>query len=213
MADRKWPAWGQNFVKAIMGNTTGPYDASNPLPVTQQGSGTTQTVNQGTSPWVVAGSKTNNAAVPTTQLGVLPAVANAAAPTWTETFDVKLSEDLSGNLRTTQGTLISGENQTLNRMMVVGSFSMGTAAAAATTTIKSGAGIIKRVIFPTLVAGGTCKIYDNTAASGTVILDTVTIPGTITADNPFALELDVGFTTGCTVVMTGTAFVGDVIYM
>jgi hypothetical protein len=31
---------------------------------------------------------------------VLPAVANAASPTWTETFQVALSEDLSGNLRT-----------------------------------------------------------------------------------------------------------------
>jgi hypothetical protein len=58
----------------------------------------TSTTITGTS--TVAGNKTNNAAVPgATNLGVLPALANAAAPTWTEGDQVLLSEDLSGNLR------------------------------------------------------------------------------------------------------------------
>lgn len=162
----------------------------------------------------VTGTKTNNNAAPDAgQLGVLPALANAASPTWTEGYSVRESVDLSGNQRTTLGTLISGENQTFNTMDVAGKFTPATAAAAATTTIKSGAGRVKRVIFPTLVASGTCKIYDNTAASGTVLLDTVTIPGTITADNPFVIDLDMAFSTGLTVVMTGTNFVADVPYL
>lgn len=53
----------------------------------------------------ISGNKTNNAAVPgATNIGTLPAVANAAAPTYTETFQVALSTDLNGNLRTLLGT-------------------------------------------------------------------------------------------------------------
>jgi hypothetical protein len=49
---------------------------------------------------VSGGSKTNNSAAPTNDnLGVLPAVANAAAPTWTEGNQVLLSTDLTGALR------------------------------------------------------------------------------------------------------------------
>jgi hypothetical protein len=48
----------------------------------------------------VTGTKSNNAVVPgATNLGVLPAVATAAAPTYTESFQVALSTDLSGALR------------------------------------------------------------------------------------------------------------------
>jgi len=48
----------------------------------------------------VIGNKTNNNATPgTTNIGVLPALANAVAPTWTEGDQVLLSEDLSGRLR------------------------------------------------------------------------------------------------------------------
>lgn len=47
-----------------------------------------------------AGSLTNNNAAPAANnMGVLPALANAANPTWIEGDQVLLSEDLSGNLR------------------------------------------------------------------------------------------------------------------
>lgn len=107
---------------------------------------------------------------------------------------------------------IAGEDLTNNRIKTEDGYSVGTAAAAATTVIKSGAGLLQRIIFPTNVASGTAKIYDNTAASGTVLLDTVTVPSTITGVDPFVLELGVAFATGCTVVMTGTNFVADVVY-
>lgn len=54
----------------------------------------------GVDPWLVKGTKTNNAASPTNDnLGVLPAVANAAAPVLTEGRQVLLSTDLAGALR------------------------------------------------------------------------------------------------------------------
>lgn len=57
-------------------------------------------VTQSTSPWIVAGNKTNNNAVPgATNLGALSALANASAPTWIEGNLVLLSVDLSGGLR------------------------------------------------------------------------------------------------------------------
>jgi hypothetical protein len=138
---------------------------------------------------------------------------NASAPTLVDGQRGDAQLDVNANLKVTLASLISGESQTFNTMDVAGKFTQATAAAAATTTIKSGAGRVKRVIFPTLVASGTCKIYDNTAASGTILLDTLTIPGTITSDTPFAIDLDMAFSTGLTVVMTGTAFVADVPYI
>jgi hypothetical protein len=48
----------------------------------------------------VTGTKTNNAAVPgTNNVGVLPGIANAAAPTYTEGDQVLMSLDLAGNQR------------------------------------------------------------------------------------------------------------------
>lgn len=62
----------------------------------------TVAVTQSTSPWVIAGNKSVNAAAPgATNVGVLSGQANASAPTWTEGFQVPLSTDLSGNLRVT----------------------------------------------------------------------------------------------------------------
>lgn len=51
----------------------------------------------------VAGVKSSNGGAPgATNLGVLPAVANAAAPSFTEARQVALSTDLAGNLRALQ---------------------------------------------------------------------------------------------------------------
>lgn len=64
-------------------------------------------VTQSTSPWIVAGNKTNNTAAPNgANIGVLTALANAAPPTDVEGNLVLLSVDLAGNLRTlaNQGT-------------------------------------------------------------------------------------------------------------
>lgn len=77
----------------------------------------TVAVTQSTSPWIVAGNKTNNAAVPgATNVGVLPAVASTAAPTYTDTFQVALSTDLAGSLRVAQqGTVTITGTVTANQ--------------------------------------------------------------------------------------------------
>ena len=58
-----------------------------------------------------SGSKTSNAAAPgATNVGVLPAVATAAAPSHTEGYLVADSVDLSGAQRSSLSTRIAGEN-------------------------------------------------------------------------------------------------------
>jgi hypothetical protein len=74
----------------------------------------------GSTPLRVEGALTNNGAAPgATNVGVLPAVANAAAPVLTEGRQVLLSTDLAGNLRvaatfTPSGTQTVAGNLTNN---------------------------------------------------------------------------------------------------
>src|SRR5271154_1714268 len=75
----------------------------------------TVAVTQSTSPWVVSGNLThNNAAPAANNVGVLPAVASTAAPTYTTGDQVLLSTDLSGNLRVTFAAA-SEQNVNLNQ--------------------------------------------------------------------------------------------------
>jgi hypothetical protein len=69
----------------------------------------------------------------------------------------------------------------------------------ATTTVKSGGGILHTICINTPAATETITIYDNTAASGTKI-GIVTV---FASTNP-CLTYDVNFTTGLTLV-TATA--------
>lgn len=73
---------------------------------------------------------------------------------------------------------------------------------AATTTVKSGAGMLKRVVI-NLGTGTLITMYDNTAASGTVI-GIINPPATNTFVEPRAVEYDINFSTGLTIVTTGT---------
>src|SRR5271154_2181713 len=75
----------------------------------------TVAVTQSTSPWVVSGNLThNNAAPAANNVGVLPAVASTAAPTYTTGDQVLLSTDLAGNLRVTFAAA-SEQNVNLNQ--------------------------------------------------------------------------------------------------
>ena len=78
-----------------------------------------------------------------------------------------------------------------------------------TTTIKSGAGILRRVVVNTKGTGSnTLTIYDNTSGSGTVIAAIDTVNG---VSGHF--EYNVAFSTGLTVVdATGTSADITVIY-
>lgn len=78
----------------------------------------------------IVGNKTNNAAVPgATNVGVLPALANAAVPTWTEGDLVVESVDLQGNQRVT----VAGNTVVLSGQQSV----TGSAVALATNTTKA----------------------------------------------------------------------------
>jgi hypothetical protein len=71
--------------------------------------------------------------------------------------------------------------------------------AATTTTVKSGAGVLHLINVGSLgTVASTATIYDNTTATGTVI----GILNTLTLSGPF--QYDVAFSTGLTIVTTGT---------
>jgi len=79
------------------------------IPASQSG---TWTVQQGTPPWSFVGNKTNNNATPgTNNIGSLVALANTAAPSYTDGYEVLLSTDLSGNLRIA-GTVTANQGGT-----------------------------------------------------------------------------------------------------
>lgn len=72
-------------------------------------------------------------------------------------------------------------------------------AISATATVKTGAGTCGGFIVSSATTGATVTVYDNTAASGTVILAAMTVA----AGTPYPLP--VTFATGLHVVITGTA--------
>lgn len=80
---------------------------------------------------------------------------------------------------------------------------------ATTTVIKSGAGILRRIVFNKFIALGVATLYDNTAGSGTV-LATVTLPAALLASNG-SIEYNLNFATGLTIV-TSAAFDMTVVY-
>lgn len=80
------------------------------------------------------------------------------------------------------------------------SFTNITAAAPTTTVVRTGSGILHSITFNKPVATGVITIYDNTAASGTLI-GTITIPA---SPMPVTLTYDARFETGLTIV-TATA--------
>lgn len=80
-----------------------------------------------------------------------------------------------------------------------GAFTFGHISTAATTTLKSGSGTLHNVSVNTLgTVASTATIYDSTTGSGTVIgvINTLNLSG--------SFILDVAFTTGLTIVTTGT---------
>lgn len=75
-----------------------------------------------------------------------------------------------------------------------------TLAAPTTTVIRTTPGILHTITFNKPVATGVVTVYDNTAASGTV-LATITTP---TSPLPLTLTFDAVFSTGLTIT-TATA--------
>jgi hypothetical protein len=68
---------------------------------------------------------------------------------------------------------------------------------ATTTTVKSGSGILEKIIVSTVGSSSTATIYDNTAGSGTVV-------GVINTDSLGTYNYGGRFATGLTIVTVGT---------
>lgn len=109
--------------------------------------------------------------------------------------------NVNGATNINMGTLIAGENQTLNRLMVGPSYSFTNIVLAAptTTAIKSGAGLLHSVTINKPVASSVITMYDNTAGSGTLI-GTITLPVALLSEGPYSGIYDVAFATGLTIV-------------
>ena len=70
-----------------------------------------------------------------------------------------------------------------------------------TTVLRTGAGILHTITFNNPTATAVVTIYDNTAASGSALIGTITVP---TSPLPITLKYDAVFSTGLT-VKTATA--------
>jgi len=83
--------------------STSTQPVSGTVAATQSGTWTIQPGNTAnTTPWLITGGLTHNNAAPSaSNVGVIPAIANATTPTYTEGDQVLLSTDLKTNLRTT----------------------------------------------------------------------------------------------------------------
>lgn len=113
--------------------------------------------------------------------------------------------DAQGNTKVTMGASLPGANYNddVQEVAVVGDIPIAINTAA-TTVVKTGAGIVNvvRVLGGTL---GNVTIYDNTAASGTVLCPTVTpVANQVLIEN---LRFSTGLTivTAAATVVTGSA--------
>lgn len=120
-----------------------------------------------------------------------------------------LKGDSVGNINSNLNTYISGEDSTNNVLMVENQFNYNNITTNATTTIKTGSGLLASFTLNNpgkiSVADLVITAYDNTAASGTVI-GTWTIPvASATATEQVAPPqiLNVKFGTGLTIVTSG----------
>lgn len=126
---------------------------------------------------------------------------NAASPTLAERGTYQQRVDQSGNALVSMGTDIAGEDRTNNRMRVYSPASAGYYAGNGTTTFKSGPGHFSGLYVGTPTNGATITVYDNTAGSGTKILE---IGAAAVGVYPF----DCDFAIGCTMVVAGSAVGG-----
>lgn len=131
--------------------------------------------------------------------GVLVHTVSATATTWTATTNlpVRMDNINAGNTTDTIMYVRVASIYRLGKLETLPQYFHGTTAA--TNVLKYGAGNLHRVTVNN--AGGTLiTIYDNTAASGSVI---AIISAPATAD-PVTLDYNIPFSTGLTVVTTGT---------
>ena len=83
-----------------------------------------------------------------------------------------------------------------------------------TTVVKPESGTLVRLVIPTPVANATVKVYDHpSAASGAVLVDTITLPGTLLSSGPVTVELGCRASWGITVVTAGATMSVHVVWI
>jgi hypothetical protein len=159
-----------------------------------------------------------------TVTGTVGGQATAASPTLVEAAYYGFSLDLSGNLRTTQGTLLSGEDQTNNLIATSGGAVRQTIVASAiTTNTTSTANIVpvgKKTFYGQVVcSSGACvqtqAIYgdiDSDAANG-VLLCTLTLSATTRDQAVCVIDASHSFYYVVTTATSGTAATGAIYAM
>lgn len=190
--------------------------AANTTPFLFTGSGTAGSAASGVAtvqgiasmtPLIGTGNKTNNNAAPgATNLGVLPCLANASAPTWTEGDQVLASCDLSGNLRMSVGNgsatdtddrdIATGQaNVALTAAILYGYDGTSNKAIRSTATSPA-AGLSGEVVYPYAYTDGTHVVptMDAVARPGFVeVTDgTHTLPTMDAAARPGFIEVTDG---------------------
>lgn len=128
---------------------------------------------------------------------------NTSAPSPTNGQAVPFQTDSYGDMQTNLYTKIAGEDLTNDVMKVQGQFTYTNITTQTTTTIKSSAGLFHRLTINTPLASGVITIFDNTAGSGTKI-GTITFPATLVSDGPITATYNVKFSTGLTIVTSGS---------
>lgn len=110
--------------------------------------------------------------------------------------------DSNNNFPITLGTTIAGEDIANDVTKVEQRFNYLNISTSTTTTVKTGVGLLHSIIVTNVGAtSNSIKVYDNTAASGTVIVDWSTSGGTPVAGQ---FIFDCSFTVGLTIVTAGT---------
>lgn len=84
-------------------------------------------------------------------------------------------------------------------------------AGAATTTVRTGGGVLIAIVVNKAVANGVITVYDNTAGSGTKIA-TITNPATLLHSQMALPYFGIGFATGLTIVTSAADDITVVYY-
>jgi len=159
--------------------------------------GTRQLRGDITGALLTTGGGSGGSTAPTTSV-VGGAVYNVTKPTYTDGQQTQNQSDARGNLLVSLGTLLAGENQVTNRMMVTQQFSPAYISTATTTVVKSGEGVLGAITITESVAS-TIIVYDNTSGSGTILASFVASAAVQT------YPLNVTYGTGLTVVTAGAS--------
>lgn len=120
---------------------------------------------------------------------------SAAANNGTEDV-VAIAVNTAGQIIT---ALQTGDNAALNMKRVSGVYLFTNITTATTTVVKSGVGLLGKLIINKAVLSGVVTIYDNTAGSGTRIA-TITYGAALLSDPPLTAHYEVQFATGLTIV-------------